>query len=249
MSMTCEELREMYELYALGVLDGPEQEELYEHLGRQCPNCTAGVRRAAQFNAAVLSLTPERAPAIKLRRRILASVGAESRSWGWWPAWALLTGALLVTVVWSQMRGQRDFEELRNVRSQVAKLERDVAEKDRVLSFLDSPETKVVGFAGKAERPPKVNFFVNPQRGVLMIASYLPGLERGRTYQMWVIPKGQNPVPAGLFTVGGAGTAIHLQSGPVDVANTAAVAISVEPEGGSAQPTTTPVVVAAVGGL
>ena len=44
--MTCEELKEMYELYAMGVSDDPERDEITEHLGRGCEACTAGVKRA-----------------------------------------------------------------------------------------------------------------------------------------------------------------------------------------------------------
>ncbi len=38
--MSCEELQELYELYALGLLDPEERLELDEHLGRECPNCS-----------------------------------------------------------------------------------------------------------------------------------------------------------------------------------------------------------------
>jgi anti-sigma-K factor RskA len=65
---------------------------------------------------------------------------------------------------------------------------------------------------------------------------------------MWVIPKGQNPLPAGLFRSDETGNAIHLQPGPVDAGSIAAVAVSVEPESGSAQPTTKPIIVAAMSG-
>jgi anti-sigma-K factor RskA len=86
-------------------------------------------------------------------------------------------------------------------------------------------------------------------RGVLLIASNLPALAPGRTYQMWLIPKGGAPRPAGLFRSDARGGAVHILESAVDVAGTGAMAISVEPEGGSVQPTTTPIIVAPVAGL
>ena len=61
---------------------------------------------------------------------------------------------------------------------------------------------------------------------------------------MWVIPAGGSPVPAGLFQTESNGTAVHLQKGQVDVASTAAVAVTLELEGGALQPTSQPIIVA-----
>jgi anti-sigma-K factor RskA len=61
---------------------------------------------------------------------------------------------------------------------------------------------------------------------------------------MWVIPKGGKPVPAGLFQSAADGTAMHVLTGPVDVAGTAAVAVTLEPEAGVPQPTSTPIIAA-----
>jgi len=100
----------------------------------------------------------------------------------------------------------------------------------------------------RTRAPPRGNVLVNPRLGVLLIASNLPALAAGKTYQMWVIPKGGAPRPAGLFQSTAQGTALHMLSGPVDPAAVSAVAVSVEPESGSAGPTTTPIIMAAVAG-
>jgi anti-sigma-K factor RskA len=63
---------------------------------------------------------------------------------------------------------------------------------------------------------------------------------------MWVIPKSGKPASAGLFQSGSDGSAMHMRSGPVDVAATGAVAVTVENEGGVEQPTSQPVIVAAL---
>jgi anti-sigma-K factor RskA len=93
--------------------------------------------------------------------------------------------------------------------------------------------------------PPQGKVFLNPVRGVLLIASNLPRIPADKIYEMWIIPKGANPVPAGLFQSED-GKAMHIQPGTVDVASTAAVAVTVENQGGAGQPTTQPLIVAAL---
>jgi anti-sigma-K factor RskA len=88
---------------------------------------------------------------------------------------------------------------------------------------------------------------MNPKRGVLFLASNLPPAPQGRIYELWIIPKGGAPRPSGLFQSDAAGNAMHMVTGPIDIASTGAFAVSVEPEAGSPAPTTTPIIVAPVG--
>src|ERR1035441_9132790 len=44
--MNCSELRDHYELYAIGVAEEPERSEIRAHLDRQCAVCMQGVKRA-----------------------------------------------------------------------------------------------------------------------------------------------------------------------------------------------------------
>ena len=247
MSMRCEELRDMYELYALGVLDPEERQEIDEHLGRKCDVCTPAVKRAAAINAAILSFVPDVAPPRGLRGRVIASVGGGAKRFSWWPVWAMATAGLAVAAMTFYFE-QRDIgTQLAQAKQQLGDKTVEATRASQILEFLNQPETKAVGFSGTEAEPPKGNFFVNARSGVLLIATNLPKLEAGKTYEMWVIPKGKNPVPAGLFRSDERGTATHLQAGPVDVASLAAVAVTLEPESGSAQPTTKPFIVAPVG--
>ena len=43
--MTCDELRQDYTSYALGIADDPERSEIAAHLARECPNCVPGMRQ------------------------------------------------------------------------------------------------------------------------------------------------------------------------------------------------------------
>jgi hypothetical protein len=245
--MTHDELRDLYELYALGLLEPAERGEIDEHIGRGCETCKSGVRRALITNHAILSFVPDTAPRKLLRRRVLSSFGLERQNWGWLAAWGALTACLLVGVLWFSVDAQRNRNELALVRRQAARSAAELTRVGAVLEFLNSPETRRVTFGKDNEQPPRGTILVNPSGGVLLVASNLPQLSSGKTYEMWTIAKGAPPKPAGLFESDASGHALHLVRGPVDPATTA-VAVSVEPESGSAAPTTAPIVVAQLPG-
>src|SRR5258708_1593276 len=96
--MTCEQLTDSHELYALGCLDEPEQSELTGHLERGCPNCMPRFRRALETNSLLMASVPLVDPPKRLRQRILSMIhdGPQPvRVWTWiWAATA--TGMLAV---------------------------------------------------------------------------------------------------------------------------------------------------------
>src|SRR3981081_2613592 len=111
--MTHEELRELYELYTFGVLDAEENKEVEEHLARNCSECLAGVKRAYTLNAYLATLPEAVEPPRRLRKRVLASIGAEPRSERlWFGAWALVSACLLVAVIVVGIDNRRRADEL-----------------------------------------------------------------------------------------------------------------------------------------
>jgi hypothetical protein len=245
--MTCVDLRDSYELYALGLLEGEEKGEMDSHLSRGCPTCQKGLNDALAINAMVLGLAPEVAPPGRLKRRVLATAGVERSGW----SWAALLGAacMLVVALWLSVEERQRSAELADARRNLIQVsaQRDLLQ--QALNFLSDPETVPVGFGKGQPAPPHGNVLVNPRSGVLLIASNLPPLTAGKTYQMWLIPKAGAPRPAGLFQSDPTGGALHILPGPVDTTALGAVAVSVEPESGSPAPTTTPVIQAPVAGL
>jgi anti-sigma-K factor RskA len=76
--------------------------------------------------------------------------------------------------------------------------------------------------------------------GALVLAG-LPSAPAGKTYEAWVI-EGRTATPAGVFR-GGSGTTVVRLSQRVPTG--AVVAVTVEPAGGSAQPTAKPFITSA----
>jgi anti-sigma-K factor RskA len=230
--MNCDQLREHYELYALGIAEEPERGEIRDHLKRGCEVCGAGVKRALETAALVGASAPAQQPSPKLRRRILASVGFERRGPGWFTVWAMaaaLAAMFLFLSFIMQNRGKYVEEALRS---------------RAAFAILYSPSTVEASFGGQQPRPPRGKVFVNSSQGVLLIASNLPRTPADKIYEMWLIPKGAKPVPAGLFRAWEDGDAMHIRPGKVDLASTAAVAVTVENQAGAGQPTTTPLILA-----
>jgi anti-sigma-K factor RskA len=77
---------------------------------------------------------------------------------------------------------------------------------------------------------------INEDR-IILVAHNLPSVPEGQTCQIWVI-KGDVPEPSGLFQPGGDEMAAPITT-PVKQGDT--IAVTVEPAGGSEQPTSDPV--------
>jgi anti-sigma-K factor RskA len=232
--MNCDELRDHYGLYALDIAEEPERSEIGAHLNRGCEVCMAGVKQAFEMVTLVGASAPEVQPSSRLRRRILASVGVERRRPGWLPVWTMAAAivALLLILGFVLQNRQQYIDEA--LRSRAA------------FGILYGPSTVEASFGGAQPRPPRGNVFVNPSQGVLLIASNLPPAPADKTYEMWLIPKGAKPIPAGLFQSQSNGDAMHIRPGAVDIASTAAIAVTVENQAGADQPTTTPLITAAL---
>jgi anti-sigma-K factor RskA len=245
--VTHEELKDCYELYVWSVAGAEERDEIRDHLNRGCEVCMAEVKRARQM-AALMGHTADLAtPSPKLRKRILASVGFEQRRFGWAPFLAAATVLSLFAAFYFSGR-ERDFATLATrldgqLRTQTIELTR----LNEAFAILNGADTTVTSFGKGQAQPPKGKVFVNPSRGVLLIASNLPQTPSGKTYEMWVVPKGgKSPLPAGTFQSDAAGNAMHIQRGAVDINDAAAVAVTVENEGGAATPTMPILIVAAL---
>jgi hypothetical protein len=241
--MNCDELRDQYELYALGIADEPERSEIREHLNRGCEVCMGEVKRARQLTALMGGTAPAAAPSPKLRRRILASVGYEQKRFGFAP---FLAAALLLSLfaVFYFSGRERDFAQLATrldgqLRNQTIELTR----LHEAFTILNGSDTSVTSFGGGQTQPPKGKVFVNPTQGVLLIASNLPPTQAGKAYEMWVIPNGGKgtPIPAGVFQSNSDGSAMHIQRGAIDLTSKPVIAVTVEPEAGVQAPTSAPV--------
>ena len=117
------------------------------------------------------------------------------------------------------------------LQAQLANNEREDARQRQLLTDLISPNAK-------RYEVPQGTVVVRGSRLYLAL-SKLPPTPKGHVYQAWTLPKGATRVaPSVTFSPNADGVAVIAL--PVDASRIAAVALSVEPEGGSKAPTTKP---------
>ena len=102
---------------------------------------------------------------------------------------------------------------------------------------LTSPGARVVSLAGQELAPESdVKIYWNVQKNRWVVEADLPPAPAGKVYQLWFVTSDEK-ISAGLIKPDHKGHGFAVISGPSNTMRLAAAAISLEPEGGSEQPT------------
>ena len=249
---------EQVALYALGVLPAPESDAVAEQI-RNDPSLRAeynDLREAVDAVALVAEEPVDSARSARMRERLLARVRADaaaphvarapspSFAAAWWGVGLVAAAAIvfaIVTVVQDvALRSDLAAAQRRAaaLQAQVAQAERVSARDRQTLTDLLSPDAQRYDVA-------QGTVLVRGRR-LYFALTKLPPLPRGKVYQAWTAAKGSGTmVPSVTFTPNAQGVAVVAL--PVDAARIGTVALSVEPDGGSKAPTTTPMFVRPLG--
>jgi anti-sigma-K factor RskA len=246
-----EEMMELVALYALGVLPREEAALTAAFLANdEAARAEYLVLRASADALAYSAEEPvDSARSSRMKERLLARVRNEHSNGitarrrigpnaGWLWAASLATAAALLlaiisTVQLSSLQGQLTQAARRNsvLSTQVAQAQRDAQRDRQMLTDLVAPDARRYQVAQGV-------VVVRGDRIYLTLMK-LPPPPRGKVYQAWTLPKGAKAVqPSLTFSPNADGVAVVAL--PVDASKVGAVAVSVEPEGGSKAPTTTP---------
>jgi hypothetical protein len=154
---------------------------------------------------------------------------------------ALMLG---LVVLWRRdAASRREIAELvriSNRQQRELQIERDnVARQTEALTFLNSPDAKKMVLAGTtAAQTARATFMYDEKsRHAMLMIDGLPATPAGKSYEVWFIPKGQAPMPGRTFTVPSDGRALVADQIPMAAGSVMAVAITLEPTGGSTSPT------------
>ncbi len=243
--MNCDELRDQYELYALGALEAEERVELDAHMRRQDDPCVEGVKRARERMTSLASMAPESHPPARLRAKILNMVAEPKRTWSWTALWVAAAACMAITAVWLDYTRLEQRRTIADIRLEAQRKTVELTRLNEAFALMNDPAAKQLVFGENAPKP-RGRVFVNPKQGVLLLASNLQPAPAGKIYELWIIPKAGAPAPAGLFQSEADGTAMYLRAGTVDMAAAGAIAVTLEPAAGSQLPTSSPVIVAAL---
>jgi hypothetical protein len=132
------------------------------------------------------------------------------------------------------------------LRDSASALERRLADQQAILDGLTGPGVRVMDAGATSARQPYGRLFWDqPTNRWTFVAHNLPAAAPGHTYQLWLVTRDQKKVSAGTFTPTASGSAIVRANYALAPDSLAAIAVTNEPAGGSAQPTTTPLLVGA----
>ncbi|MEO8227069.1 MAG: anti-sigma factor [Gemmatimonadota bacterium] len=116
--------------------------------------------------------------------------------------------------------------------------------RDSMLASLLEPGIAVYQLTASGNPVPGVQLFVSRARGRAVLHAFrLQSAPAGRAYQLWFIRDGK-PVPSVTFNAGAAGEALIADIALPPGGTISAAAVTEEPAGGSAQPTTAIILVA-----
>ena len=222
----CADFQELYELYALGVLDETEKEGIDEHLATGCATCRASIAKALVQNAMISGTVPLVQPSAHLRNRVMASYGEPQKERSWFWSFVAVAAVLAVGVLTL-------FVQNRELRTEIAESgSHNAATLARIAAaseVLQAPSTRLVTFGPGAA--PHGSVFVNSKLGIVMVAGTLGVAPAGWNYETWIIPASGVPKAVEPFQPDANGSAITIIPGSVNVDSVKAVAVSLEPPG------------------
>jgi anti-sigma-K factor RskA len=239
------ELRDLAAGYALGALS-PEETRAFETALAGSPELQREVAGFRELSA-LLALEEARPPAAELKQRLRERIratkslplpGAPSQPPRRFAAMALGLGLAASLVLAAGL-----YLKTRSLSGTLADLEQRLAARETTLNALLEPAVQLTTLTASGEAAPVVQVFWNRAAHSLVLHTFrLKPAPTGRAYQLWLLPKGGKPIASAVFdTEPGGHQLVQGISVPVDQ-DISGFALTVEPAGGSPQPTTTPIV-------
>ena len=204
-----EQFAEDLALHALGTLQGEERVALERHLDT-CDACRTELDQLRGDMALMAMSTAGPKPPQRSRQRLLDAIAKEPRvlhSPG--TGSFQLVGGTGMGCGGPDVSGRgpvakREFR-LAGIRTTVGQLTGqqtiELANAQRVMDTLTAPETQAVTLVA-AKGPPQPQgkaFYLKNRSGLVFVANNLPPLPPDKIYELWLIPPGAAPIPAGLF--------------------------------------------------
>lgn len=244
-------MRDLAAAYALGALSVEESRAFEAYLAGS-PEARREVAEFREVNALLAHGVPATTPTAGLRERVLARIGQEKvvslserrgrRSNVPFPVWMSLAASVLLAIGLGALlvntRRQLAAREaaIDSVRSTLAQVETRLTEREKTINTIMEPGVVLSILSTTGTPEPRIQLFWNRSKGSAIVHAFnLSPTEAGRVYQLWFIQDGK-PVPSVTFNSEPTGHAL-VQNVALPEGITHA-AITIEPTGGSLQPTT-----------
>jgi anti-sigma-K factor RskA len=247
------------DLYALDALDGEEKQALEVHLAA-CPACAQQLDSARQRTALLGLSAPAVAPRPQVKADLLAKLKAEPKSV---PVRSAPVGspasqpassktskkrlglrfsfgfgiATAVLAFVSFELAKSDLERGKHIKQLQDELSQDESSMQAMSQVTAAPDSAVITLLQQPGGPPgQAHVMYNARLGMGVYAGQLAPVPAGKSYQLWLVPaSGAAPVSAGLVNVDQQATSVIMHLAPGLTAK--AFAVTLEPQGGTSQPT------------
>jgi anti-sigma-K factor RskA len=248
--MTTPDVHMLTGAYALDALDELERRQFERHLA-ECPECSQEVAEL-RATAVRLGLAVSDVPPAEMKSQVLAKItevrqeppvtsgdgraARQERPGGRW-AIRIVSVAAAVAVVVAVALGVVAIRAQGQLNTAQGELSQAQSRENAIAELLSAPDLRVVPGAGAKVGEGSVMVSQRLDRGMLLVSG-MPNQPANATYQAWAIVNG-TPHSIAVLGPGGTTTAPVVFTGLRGVQE---IAMTVEPAGGSARPTTPPAV-------
>jgi anti-sigma-K factor RskA len=261
-----EEIQETASLYALGALSQHEARAFEFHMDEGCEVCARELVRFERVLAGLGMGVPPIEPPASIRDRLAARLEQErpisspplrvhadqkgvsppARPYLPWLIAASVALIALVSVIEHRRYQEVDRQQqmIAATRSEAAQLKAQLdqqkgklQELEQIRDALSAPESRVIFLSGQEPTPPTSATIVwDTKANQWLVTANLPQPPAGKIYQLWFVTASAK-VSAGLIQPDSTGRGFAVVQVPAEIGKIAAAAITLEPAGGSPQPT------------
>jgi len=236
----------MLEAYALGAVAPEEGAHIEEHLG-ECLACWDHLSHSQRAAALLALAVPLEEPREGLRQRIIVQAQAELTSnpspirRGWRLPRLVAVGATAVALAavgalsWSLIETRNLRSDYDDIQQQASITGARVNDAGKLVSIVSRPDVASAEMAGSGLAAGATAYYVWTRSGKVgaIVCQDLPDAPKGKVYQLW-FSCGPDPVDGGTFTAW-QGQCQHIVSLKC-TSPLSGIEVSVEPEGGSPNP-------------
>jgi anti-sigma-K factor RskA len=229
--------RENIPAYALGALDAEDVAALESHL-QTCASCRTELAEYRAVSDSLLTAIPPQQPPRALRQRLQAQLPSARKAQRPRFAWSFGQVALGIALIVLLAMNAISLTQIQALQNQQAELLNQMHTDQTTLAMLSYPNTQTILIAGDHVTG---TLLLNKEHSTAALITWnLPALAETQTYQIWLIEPNGHRVSAGLFRPKGdrAYTTKIIYSHE-SLSNFIGVGVTVEPAGGSDQPTGT----------
>ncbi len=248
--MSRAEFQEYYADHLLDALDEVSSGRLRRHLV-DCRECQAELRSLADaLHSLPLALDPV-AASPEFKERLLAGISAADRPRAMIPGrfrpqrWrfaAIAAGILVVLLAGLVFQGRRSGREKDlHIASLLAEIDQLRSANQSLILKVDTlsrPTVRFLNLAGLTSfEGSSASAFIRPEDArISLFFHHLPAIEANQDFQLWVIEEGLPPHPSATFGDTGPVTEVEVDL-PIAADRVQVLAVTIEPQGGSPQPT------------